>query len=75
VHGEERSISNVFLKPETAQGHSGDDLCALWYLFVYALVFIRGASRKRQILIFLKQKRSPNRGEPGERRDAAIHIE
>jgi hypothetical protein len=44
-------ISNAFRKPKTPEGLSEKDLCALCFLFVLPLVFIRGGSRERKSLI------------------------
>jgi hypothetical protein len=51
VQRENGSISNTSRKDKTAKGLSEKDLCALCFLFVLPLVFIRGGSRERKSLI------------------------
>jgi len=45
---------------KTAKGLSGNDLCALCFLFVHSLVFIPQGFREKKILIPQKEKRTIN---------------
>jgi len=65
-------MANDSLKDKTAKGLSGNDLCALCFLFGHPLVFIRGGSREKKISIPQKEKRPTNRRDPGERREDEI---
>jgi hypothetical protein len=62
------SLYDPSRKHKTPKGSSSKDLCALCFLFVHPLAFIRRGSRKRKIFS-QKDRRTTNRRDPRERRE------
>ncbi|MCX5917389.1 MAG: hypothetical protein NTX30_12020 [Deltaproteobacteria bacterium] len=67
-------ISDASRMDKTAKGLSGNDLCALCFLFGHLLVSIIGAYRGRKIFFPRNEKITINRRDPGGRREDAIFI-
>jgi hypothetical protein len=74
MQGKKRPYFQRFPEGKTPKELSQKYLCALCFLFVHPLVFIRGGSRETEILIPRKGKRTTNRREPGGRREDEILI-
>jgi hypothetical protein len=67
-NGQRLKARNAWQKAVPFQGSSSKDLCALCFLFVHPLVFLRGGSGERKIFS-PKEKRTNNRRDPGGRRE------